>query len=306
MPGEDIVGRPPGYLMGSDLDRAYAHCRRVAKEHAKNFYYAFRTLPREKRRAIYAAYAFCRHCDDIADEDLPHDEKMRLFADTRRRLTESQDGSAQDPVFMALGDAAKAFGIPAEYFEQIIEGVEMDLTKTRFQDFDELKTYCYHVASVVGLVCIEVFEYEDQAAKEHAVDLGIAMQLTNIIRDVKEDADRGRIYIPQDEIRSFGYSEEELLAGVSNDSFKSLMEFQADRARRYFEGGSRLIGLLPSHSKACPAVLQGLYSALLTRIEDSGFDVFDRRIALSGPEKAILAGRLWLTSRLPTPRFVQS
>ena len=286
--------------MASDLDRAYAHCRRIAKEHAKNFYYAFRTLPREKRHAIYAVYAFCRHCDDIADEELPHEEKLLLFADTRRRLARPRNGSSGDPTFMALADAAEAFGIPSGYFEQIIKGVEMDLTKTRFPDFEELKIYCYHVASVVGLVCVEVFEYQDPAAKEHAVDLGIAMQLTNIIRDVKEDADRGRIYIPLDELRSFGYSEEELLAGVANDSFKRLMEFQAGRARRYFERGRRLIGLLPRHSRACPAVLQGLYSALLTKIEDTGFDVFERRVALSGREKALLAARCWVASRLPT------
>ena len=286
--------------MATELDLAYDHCKRIAKAEAKNFYYAFRTLPASKRRAIYAAYAFCRYCDDIADEDLPRQEKLRLFAETRRRLAETQNGWGRDPVFAALHHASEAFAIPGRYFEQIIDGVEMDLSKSRFRDFEELRDYCYHVASVVGLVCIEVFGYEDPKAKDYAVELGIAMQLTNIIRDVREDADRGRIYIPLDEISSFGYSEKELLAGVVNDSFRDLMRFQAARARRYFDGGRRLMPLLPPQSRPCPAVLHGLYSTLLDRIESSGFAVFERRIALSKREKLFLTTKLWAESRLPT------
>ena len=236
--------------MATELDQAYDHCQRIAKEHAKNFYYAFKTLPPNKRRAIYAAYAFCRACDDIADDELPPEEKRRLLAETRRRLADSWAGRPDGRVLSALADAALAFDIPVTYFEEIIEGVEMDLTKTRFQNFDELRVYCHKVASVVGLVCIEVFGYEDERAKEYAVDLGIAMQLTNILRDVKEDADRGRIYIPQDEMSEWGYSEQELMGGVVNDAFRGLMRFQTERARRYFESGKRLIPLVSSESRA--------------------------------------------------------
>ena len=239
--------------MATELELAYDHCQRIAREHAKNFYYAFRTLPARKRRAIYAAYAFCRLCDDIADEDLPLEEKRRRFAQTRRLLSESQNGRAADPIFTALGDATLAFGIPIEYYEQIIEGVEMDLTWKRYQSFEELRGYCYQVASVVGLICIEVFGYDDPKAREYGIDLGLAMQLTNILRDVKEDADRGRIYIPLDEMARFGYSEQDLMDGVVNDAFRNLMKFQADRARRYFHSGSRLFHLLPQESRACPS-----------------------------------------------------
>ncbi len=286
--------------MVTELELAYDHCQRIAKEHAKNFYYAFRTLPPRKRRAIYAAYAFCRHCDDVADEEMPLDEKRRLFAETRGRLAESLDGRSDDPVFAALAGATREFDIPAEYLEEIIQGVEMDLTWTRFQNFEELRNYCYGVASVVGLLCIEVFGYTDPNAKEHAIDLGLAMQLTNIMRDVKEDAERGRVYIPLDEIASFGYSEQQLMDGVVNDEFRNLMAFQAERARRYFESGRRLLPLLPAESRACPAVLHGVYSALLNRIVASRYDVFQRRIGLSKAEKLFIMTKLWAASLIPT------
>ena len=197
--------------MPTELDLAYEHCRRVARAQATNFYYAFRTLPKRQRRAIYAAYAFCRLCDDIADEDLPLDEKRRRFAETREMLRQSgTGGTADSPVFVALGGAQAEFGIPTRLFEEVIEGVEMDLVRSRFDTFDELREYCYKVASVVGLICIEVFGYEDPDAREYAVDMGLAMQLTNILRDVREDAERGRIYLPLDEMAACGYTEDEL------------------------------------------------------------------------------------------------
>ena len=285
--------------MATELEQAYDHCQRIAKEHARNFYYAFRTLPAKKRRAIYAAYAYCRYCDDIADEDLPIEEKRRLFAETRRMLAESHSGRASDPVFAALEDACASFQIPVHYFGEIIQGVEMDLTWTRFETFEQLHGYCYKVASVVGLICIEVFGYDDPKAKDYAIDLGVAMQLTNIMRDIKEDAQRGRVYLPLDEIRSFGYSEGELLDGVVNDAFRELMMFQSARARRYFDSGRSLIPLLHPESRACPAVLHGLYSAILNRIEECGFNVFERRIGLSAPQKLFLTARLWAGSLVP-------
>ena len=284
--------------MTTEVELAYDYCQRIAKEHAKNFYYAFRTLPARKRRGIYSAYAFCRYCDDIADEDLPIDEKQRLFAEVRRFLFLSQKGRANGPVFTALNDASHAFDIPYKYYEQVIEGVEMDLTWTRVQSFDELNDYCYKVASIIGLICIEVFGYRDPKAREYAVDLGVAMQLTNILRDVKEDAERGRIYIPLNDIRAFGYSERELMNGVNNDAFRNLMKFQADRARRYFERGSGLFPLLSPESRTCPMVLHGIYSAVLDRIEMRGFDVFERRIGLSTREKLLITAKLWVANSL--------
>ncbi len=285
--------------MANDLDQAYDHCQRIAKTHAKNFYYASHTLPSAKRRAIYAVYAFCRYCDDVADEDLPPDEKTRLLAETRNRLY--NPGLAQeDPLFMALDSAISDFGIPRRYFEDVIRGVETDLVVSRFQTFDDLRSYCCLVASAVGLICIEIFGYEDPAASEYAVDFGIAMQLTNVMRDVKEDADRGRIYLPLDDIGSFGYSERELMDGRNNESFRALMAFQAARARRYFDSGVRLFPLLSRESQACAAILHHLYSRILNRIESSGYDVFERRIGLSAGEKMLLVARLWVGSMMPS------
>ena len=289
--------------MTTQLDLAYRSCQRIARTHAKNFYYAFRVLPRRKRRAIYAAYAFCRYCDDIADEPRPLDQKRRLFEETRTRLDDALEGrETADPVFVALADAARRFSIPAAYFEEVIAGVEMDLTHDRYDSFDDLRRYCYGVASVVGLICLEIFEYADPAAREHAVDLGLAMQLTNIIRDVAEDAQRGRIYLPLDEIASFGYSERELMESAATPAFRELMRFQAARARGYFSSGRRLMPLISPDSRACPATLLNVYSTILDRIESSGFDVFERRIGLGTGEKLLIAARLWAGSLIQTIR----
>ena len=283
----------------TELDLAYEHCQQIARDHAKNFYYAFRTLPERKRRAIQAIYAFCRACDDIADENLPLEHKKNLFTQTRGLLSQSRNGEVQNPVFAALRDTATAFDIPASYFEDVIAGVEMDLTWTRFQNFEELRAYCYRVASAVGLICIEIFGYEHPSAKEYAIDMGLAMQLINIIRDIREDADRGRIYIPLDEMASFGYSEQELADGLVNDAFRDLMGFQAERARRYFDSGRRLMPLLSPESRGCLAVLHGFYSRILDRIETSKFDVFQQRIGLSKREKLFLMAKLWALSLIP-------
>lgn len=279
--------------MQPDVARAYDLCERTTREQARNFYYAFRTLPAERRRAIYAAYAFCRACDDIADGDMPVDDRRRGLSDLRSRLDSALAGDRTDPVLAAVADASDRFGIAPGLLAEVIEGVEMDLTKARYADFDELRAYCYKVASVVGLISIEIFGYSDPAARRHAVDLGLAMQLTNIMRDVREDLERDRVYLPQDEMGSFGYGERDLRAGVVDDRFRGLMALQASRARGYFESGARLFPLLAPSSRACPAVLGALYSAILDRIEASGFDVFGRRIGLSRPHKLLLMARFW-------------
>ena len=278
--------------MRTDLEAAYDHCERTARTEARNFYYAFRTLPSRKRRAIYAAYAFCRLCDDIADGGLPKDEKRRLLQETRRKLAPG-GGSASDPVFTALHETAQAYGIPIRYLDKVIEGVQMDLDRARYETFQDLKRYCYLVASVVGLISIEIFGYTDPKAREYAIALGLAMQITNILRDVREDADRGRIYIPLDEMQRFGYTEHDLERGVVNEPFRNLMRYQAARARRYFDRGKQLIPLLPHDSRACPAMLHNVYSSILGRIEAAGFDVYSRRISLPTHEKFFLLAKTW-------------
>ena len=284
-----------------DLESAYEACRTITRREAKNFYYAFLTLPVAKRRAIYAAYAFCRHCDDTVDEETSTEAKLKALSDLQANLDSTYSGSASSPVYVALADVARNYDIPQEYFQEIILGVESDLVKDRFQNFDELKEYCYRVASVVGLICLQIFGYEDDRAKEYAVDLGLAMQLTNIIRDVREDLDMGRVYLPQDEMARFGYSEDDLRNRVRNEAFLELMRFQSQRAREYFDRGFKLLPYLSRRSRACPAVLGALYSKVLDRIEASDYDVLESRVSLSKAEKIGITAKTWLGSMLPLP-----
>ena len=287
---------------GTVLEEAYAHCQRVTKAEAKNFYYAFVTLPKAKRRAIFAAYAFCRLCDDIADEPLPLGEKRRKLREVDTALERARDGQPDGPVYSALAHAVHTYEIPWEDLAEVARGVEMDLTLNRYETFDDLAAYCYRVASVVGIICIHIFGFSDPVARGYAIDLGLGMQLTNILRDLREDAEMGRVYLPQEELRRFGYPEEALMAGEVNDDFVRLMRFQVARARGYIDSGKRLLPLLPVRTRACPAVLGGLYSRVLDRIEQRGYDVFARRISLPTREKLLLAVRLWLQSYLPLKR----
>ncbi len=282
--------------MATELDLAYDHCQRVAKQNARSFYYASLPLPRDKRRAIYAVYAYCRLCDDIADGDLPIDEKYRGFAEVRRNLQSSTTTGEDAQMYLALRHAAETFGIPYSYLDEILQGVEMDMVKTRFADFDELREYCYKVASVVGLVCIRIFGYTDENAEEYAVDMGLALQLTNILRDVKEDIERCRVYIPQDEMRRFGYTEAELERGAMTDGFRALMAHQAQRAQEYYDRSRALFPLIAADARACPQLMHATYNGILRRIERTDYDVFSQRIGLSGGAKLMLLARLWLSS----------
>jgi len=283
------------------IRQAYEECRRITKREARNFYYAFITLPFKKRLAIYAAYAFCRYCDDAVDEESTLEDKLKALSTLRQKLSEAYDDKPLDNVFIALADSAKTYKIPKEYFDEVISGVEMDLTKARYSNFEELRLYCYRVASAVGLVCIHIFGFKHPRAKKHAIDLGLAMQLTNILRDVREDLKRGRIYIPQDEMSRFGYKEDDLIGGVINEPQQKLMRFQAERAREYFNSGMKLMPYLSLRSRACPAVLAQLYRGILDRIESKGYNVFEGKISLSGREKALVTATTWLKSLLPQP-----
>ena len=281
------------------LELGYRESQAITRREAKNFYYAFLTLPSARRRAICVAYAFCRHCDDTVDAARSDEEKLSMLDGLRSSLKSAYAGDARDPLFLALADVAANYDIPQRYFEEVILGVESDLTKNRYQDFEQLRRYCYQVASVVGLICLQIFGYKDARAKDRAIDLGLAMQLTNIARDVKEDLELGRIYLPQDEMARFGYSEEDLRAGIVNEEFRNLMQFQAQRARDYFRSGFELLPYLSPRSRACPAVLGQLYSKLLQQIEASGYDVLLQRISLTKVQKLRITGQTWLSSMLP-------
>jgi phytoene synthase len=283
----------------TDLELAYQECQSITRREAKNFYYAFLTLPSTQRKAIYVAYAFCRYCDDSVDRVGSIEDKLSTLNRLEEALRQAYSGHASEPVFVALADVAERYDVPEEYFRQVLSGVESDLVKNRYQDFEELRQYCYQVASVVGLICIQIFGYKDDVAKQHAADLGLAMQLTNIARDVKEDLEFDRIYLPQEEMARFGYSEQELQAGVVNDAFIELMRFQAQRAKDYFQSGFQLLPYLSRRSRACPAVLGQLYRKVLERIEDADYDVLHRRVSLSTGEKVRVTIQTWLSTVLP-------
>lgn len=278
--------------MKDGTEAAYEYCRVLTRREARNFYYGFILLPPEQRRAIYAAYAFARECDDIVDGGRPTEEAGRLLALQRTLLEASLGGEPDGPVFHALADAAARFHIPHQYFQDLVDGVAVDLTRTRHADFGSLRAYCRGVASTVGLISIEVFGYEGgETARSHAADLGIALQLTNILRDVREDGERGRIYLPQDEIEAFGYSERELLGGAVTPAFRGLVAFQAARARKYFAQGRRLLPYLPRRARACLGVMTGIYEGVLSGVERDPAAVFRRRLSVGTPRKLVLAGR---------------
>ena len=284
------------------LSNAYEECRLITKREAKNFYYAFLTLPAAKRRAIYAAYAFCRHCDDAVDEVASLDDKQAALLQLTARLDEAYRGRPEGPVFTALVHTARTYEIPQSHFQDVINGVEMDLTNNRYRTYEDLRLYCYRVASVVGLICLQIFGYSHSKAKDYAIDLGLAMQLTNILRDVQEDLARDRIYLPLEELHRFGYSEQELKSEVRNDAQRNLIAFQVERAQALFHSGAKLLPYLSPRSRACPAVLAAIYTRILRRIASNDYNVFGGRISLSGPKKLLVMTTTWLKSFLPLPR----
>ena len=291
--------------MAAELERAYRECRQTTRREAKNFYYAFLTLPPADRQAIYAVYAFCRYCDDAVDAETSLDRQRDKLTQLGAALSDCYAGQAAAPVFLALADVARRYAIPEQYFREVLAGVESDLTTARYRDFAELRQYCYRVAAVVGLICLQIFGYRDDKAKEYAVDLGLAMQLTNICRDVKEDWEMGRVYLPQEELAQFGYTEADLAAGVCNAAFGELMRFQVRRAREYFARGRELLPYLTPRSRACPAALGGIYGKVLDRIEAADYDVLHRRIRVSTAAKLGIMAQAWLGSlsaRRPGPR----
>jgi phytoene synthase len=270
----------------------YEYCQTLTKREAKNFYYGFMLLPQDQRNAIYAAYAFARRCDDIVDEGLPADEARVRLAAYREELDRCLAGDPSGPVFTALRHVVDRYEVPHEYFYGLIRGVETDLTVRRYETFDDLKRYCYLVASVVGLISIEIFGYSGGGkAQAHAADLGVALQLTNILRDIREDAGRDRVYLPAEELEMFGYTEEELLAGAGGPAFRRLMSYQVIRAREYFDEGRKLLPYLPRRARACVGAMAGIYESILDEIARRPSVVFRRRVSLSTSQKLALAGR---------------
>jgi phytoene synthase len=303
---------------GAALDRAYRECRSIAKREAKNFYYAFVALPLDRRNAICAIYAFMRRADDLADDEtLPREERRRLLDTWLAAWRQAANGGVTgDPVFLAVRDAIHHFKIPLELLDELVAGVTMDLDHAAlsapsatvggapdtYATFGDLYRYCYLVASVVGLVCIRIFGYRDPRAEKLAEETGIAFQLTNILRDVAEDAARNRVYLPLDELTVHGVSVESLHhrapAAPPSVSERSLLEAIARRAEVYYRSARELLPLIDPESRPALWVLVSIYHGLLKRIERADYDVFTRRAGVPSLQKiAVLAvGLAWTAS----------
>jgi 15-cis-phytoene synthase len=268
--------------------RAYAEVERLTRKRARNFAYGIMVLPRDKRRAIAAIYAFARRVDDVADGDLPTTEKRARLEGLAGAL-DAPPGD--DAVLVALDDARARFAIPDHALRALVTGGLQDLDQARYADFDDLLGYCRKVAGAVGVACVAVYGSDDV---ERAETLGVALQLINIIRDVREDWELGRVYLPQDELASFSVTEEDIAAGRATDAWRALMTFEAERARAYLQDGLGLLRSLDSRSALCVSTFAGLYSATLERIEANGFDVFDGPPHLSALTKLRIVGQgLW-------------
>jgi len=269
-------------------ERAYAEVERLTRRRARNFAYGIMVLPREKRRAIAAIYAFARRVDDVADGDLESEEKRRRLNELRAQLDAAP---GDDAMLVALDDARTRFPIPRPALEALVEGGLQDLDQARYATFDELHGYCTKVAGAVGVACVAVYGSDDV---QRAKTLGIALQLINIMRDVREDWELGRVYLPQDELSSFGVSEDDIAARNVSPAWRALMTFQAERARAYLADGLGLLHSLDSRSALCVSTFAGLYRATLDRIEARGFDVFDGPPRLSTLTKLRIVGQgLW-------------
>ncbi len=283
------------------LQRAYAHCRMITRVHAKTFYMATRFLPNHKQRSIFAIYGLCRYLDDLVDEaeDLIHNhqishleiyERLDVF---KKNLIDAYKGVDQnDPILIAFSDTLNRFDISLELPLLLLDGVKMDLTKSRYKTFDELYDYSYKVASVVGLMTSEVFGYKDDEALNYAADLGIAMQLTNILRDVGEDLRRDRIYLPAEELREFDISEESLRSGHMSDEFIRFMKFQIERARNYYNRADKGIDMLNRDSRLPVLLARENYSRILDKIVENKYNVFDQRAYLNSTEKLSILPRV--------------
>ena len=270
-----------------------AYCEEKAARSGSSFYYGFRLLSPERRRASMALYAFCREVDDVVDEVSDPGVARLKLAWWRTEVAAVYGGRPQHPVALALVPAVAAFGLQQEHFQTIIDGMTMDLDYSRYPDFAALERYCHCVAGVVGLMSAEIFGYQQSATRAYARDLGVAFQLTNVIRDVGEDARRGRIYLPQNELERHGVSTEDILARRITAAFAGLMAQQVARAQDFY---ARAIAALPAVDRRAQRpglVMAAIYRALLRRIEREGFRVLDRRIALAPLTKAWIA---WKTS----------
>lgn len=268
------------------------------KKSKSSFYYSFLFMPKRKREAMFSVYAFCRETDDLVDNE-PDPDKARHALDAwRREIDACFEGRPTHPIAMSLRNTLDEFPMPAEYFHGLIDGCEMDLVHTRYRTFGELYEYGYRVASLVGLICIEIFGYRSPQTKDYAVNLGMALQLTNILRDVGEDAERGRIYLPLEDLERFGCPEADLLNAVRSPAFAELMAFQAQRAESFYAKAMEHFEKRDRDLLYPAEIMRRIYHRLLERIVKADYNVFQQRVRVPNREKIRLAMQTWLASRL--------
>jgi 15-cis-phytoene synthase len=278
-------------------EESYRYCRIVAKKRAKNFYYSFLLLEKPQRDAMCAIYAFMRHCDDLSDEPATADKAKlhQTIALWRIDLDRALRGNTEgDPIWPAFYDAVQRYRIPHRFFHEMIEGIMSDLEPRQIRTVDELYRYCYHVASVVGLTIIHIFGFQSTKALMLAEKCGIAFQLTNILRDVREDAELGRVYLPLEDLERFGVPVEQLRSGKEDDRFRALMRFEADRARAYYAESAGLDDLVSRKSRRSLWALRQIYLRLLGKIERANYNVLSRRINVPTSTKIALLFRAFL------------
>lgn len=268
--------------------------KEISKNSKSSFYYAFNLLSEEKRDAMNVVYAFCRKTDDIVDEtNDSQDVKYEKLRKWRIEFEKAFAGHSEFPLLNKLGKTISNFNIPLDPFFELIKGMEMDIQKDRYKSFDDLQLYCYRVASTVGLMCIEIFGYKHPSTKNFAVDLGIALQLTNILRDIGKDAEKGRIYLPQEDLQKFNYNESELMMKVYNNQFKELMIYESGRAKRYFNSATSHLDLEDKKTMFAARAMQHIYYKMLEKIIAADYDVFNNNIKVSKFEKVGIALGVW-------------
>jgi phytoene synthase len=285
-------------------ERTRGFRRDLAKTIQSNFFYSFLFLPSQKREAIIDVYSFCRAVDDVVDEfpdpanaDSESATPLTQLQEWRREVEALFDGHPTRSVTRRLQKTLARYPMPSEYFTELIAGCEMDVFKHRYQTFDELYQYCYRVASITGLMCIEIFGYRSEQTREYALNLGVALQLTNILRDLKEDAVRGRVYLPQEDLNRFGYSDQDLEAGIVDDRFRALMKFECERARSFYVRAAELLPPVDRPNLAAAITMGRIYHRLLEQMERVDYDVFHNHIRLHRPERLLIAFSEWARSR---------
>ena len=280
-----------------NVDETYAYCRQIAHKHGANFSVGFRFLPRQKRRAVYGAYAFCRWADDIADE--PGERIRERLDEWQYELEACYAGTPVHPITIALADALQNFAIPKSAFLALIEGCRQDMVKTRYETFGELLHYCELVAASISDISLSIFGYKSSAAIGYGRNLSTALQLTNVTRDIGDDLARNRIYVPQEELRRFGVSETDLFARVPSAAVRTMIEFQIDRAESYFRAAEPLLHELSFDARFPTLLMGGVYATVLLKLKKDPLIVIRKRLSLSPLQKVLVVG-----SRMLRPHFV--